>query len=52
MEIRSPSMPNKITRKELFEMLDQSGLSRHEFYLQMLEKAEIYEVMEVGINKA
>ncbi|HLO17904.1 MAG TPA: hypothetical protein VK206_23950 [Anaerolineales bacterium] len=41
-------MSNKITQRELYELRDKSGLSRQEFYLQMVENAEIKEVVEVG----
>jgi ADP-ribose pyrophosphatase YjhB (NUDIX family) len=47
-EINFPAMPNKITQKELYKLRDQSGLSRQEFYLQMVENAEIKEVAEVN----
>ena len=36
------------TRKEIYQMRDQSGLTRQQFYLQRFEQAEIKEVMEVG----
>jgi len=36
------------TRKEIYEMRDQSGLTRQQFYLQRFEQAEIKEVVEVG----
>jgi len=38
----------KLTRKELYELRDRSGLSRQQFYLQRLAKAEIHEVVEVS----
>lgn len=47
-EVRSTKMSNKITQRELYELRDKSGLSRQEFYLQMVENAEIKEVVEVG----
>jgi len=46
-EINLPAMPAKITQKELYELRDRSGLSRQEFYLQMVENVEINEVVEV-----
>ena len=46
-EIHSSVMPEKISRKELYEMSDRSGLSRQEFYVQMLEQAEIHEMTEL-----
>ncbi len=36
------------TRKELYELRDQSGLTRQQFYLQRLAGAQINEVVEVG----
>lgn len=47
-EIKLPAMPAKITRKELLELRDKSGLSRKNFYSQMVEKAESKEIVEVG----
>ena len=47
-EYKLPAMPNKITRKELLELFAKSGLSRQEFYLQMVDEAEAKEIVEVG----
>lgn len=47
-EFNLPAMPDKITQKELYDLRDQSGLSRQEFYLQMMGRAESREVVEVG----
>ena len=47
-EIKLPNLPNKIGRKEMYELRDRSGLSRPAFYLQMIDGAEIKEVIEVG----
>ncbi len=47
-EIKSPTWPEKITRKELYELRDQSGLPRQEFYLKLVENAELKEIVEVG----
>lgn len=47
-EIQAPNMSNKITRKELYERRDTSGLSRQAFYLQMIEGADLKEMVEVG----
>jgi ADP-ribose pyrophosphatase YjhB (NUDIX family) len=47
-EIQAPNMPGKITREELYKRRDQSGLSRQEFYLQMVDGAELKEVIEVN----
>jgi hypothetical protein len=46
-EISVPTFPEKLTRKELIELRDQSGLSRQEFYLQMIELAELKEKIEL-----
>ena len=46
-ELHAPNMSNKITRKELYERRDKSGLARQEFYLQMIEGAELKEIVEV-----
>ena len=47
-EIRSSALPEKITGKQLYELRDRSGLSRQKFYLQILENAQITEVVELG----
>jgi len=39
---------NKLTRKELYELRDRSGLSRQKFYLERIARAEIREIVEVG----
>jgi ADP-ribose pyrophosphatase YjhB (NUDIX family) len=36
------------SRKELYELRDQSGLSRQEFYLNRISQAEVKEIVEVG----
>ena len=46
-EINVPSFPEKITRQELIELRDGSGLSRQVFYMQMMEKAELKETIEI-----
>ena len=46
-EIKGPDT-KKLTRKELYELRDQSGLSRQQFYLQQIEQAVIKEIVEVG----
>lgn len=38
------------SRKELFELMQESGLSPEEFYLQIIKEAEINEVVEVGLS--
>ena len=47
-EIRSPQLPDQITKEEFYALRDRSGLPRQEFYLRMFENAEIREVVEVG----
>ena len=46
-EISVPTLPEKLTRKELIELRDASGLSRQEFYLQLIAQAELKEKIEV-----
>lgn len=46
-EINVPSLPEKLTRNELIELRDKSGLSRQEFYLQIIRQAELIENIEV-----
>jgi 8-oxo-dGTP diphosphatase len=41
------SNPNRISRSELYQLRDQSGLSRREFYLQFVQDVEIDDIMEV-----
>jgi hypothetical protein len=36
------------SRKELLELMQESGLSPEEFYMQSIKDAEINEVVEVG----
>lgn len=38
---------DKPARKELYEMRDRSGLSRQQFYLERIARAEIREIVEV-----
>nr|AOR51037.1 DNA mismatch repair protein MutT [uncultured bacterium pAX1] len=47
-EFDLPAMPEKITRQELLELRDKSGLSRQDFYLQMFEHAQFKDTVEVG----
>lgn len=50
-EFELPALPGKITRKELIELRDASGLSRRGFYLQLFEEARLEERTEVvGAN--
>jgi 8-oxo-dGTP diphosphatase len=46
-EIKGPDR-KRLTRNELYELRDQSGLSRQQFYLQRIEQAIIKEIVEVG----
>jgi len=46
-EIQIPSMPHGITRQELYELRDRSGLSRQEFYIKMVEESKSKEVVEI-----
>jgi ADP-ribose pyrophosphatase YjhB (NUDIX family) len=47
-EYKLPALPEKTSGKEVRERLAKSGLSRQEFYLQMVENAELKETVEVG----
>lgn len=38
----------KYTRKEIYALRDQSGMSRQQFYFQRFEQAEMLESVEVG----
>ena len=46
-EFNFPAMPEKISRHELIELRDNSGLSRQDFYLKLIENAELKETVEV-----
>lgn len=46
-EIKSPEMRGELTRDELYERRDRSGLSRQGFYLRMIEGVEVEETVEV-----
>lgn len=46
-EFTIPTIPEKITRKELMELRDSSGLSRQDFYIKLFENAEVKETTEV-----
>lgn len=46
-EFKLPAMPDGLTRKELIELRDKSGLSRQDFYLSIFEQAELKETTEV-----
>jgi hypothetical protein len=48
-EINLPNYPKRIDRKELYELRDNSGLSRQDFYLQLIEGASYSEKIELGI---
>jgi len=47
-EITVSTLPEKLTRKELIELRDQSGLPRQEFYLQLIEGMTLKEEVELG----
>jgi 8-oxo-dGTP pyrophosphatase MutT (NUDIX family) len=47
-EFKIPTMPEGITRNELVELRDKSGLSRQDFYKQIFEQAELKETVEVN----
>ena len=46
-EFKVPAMPQGITRRELMELRDSSGLSRQDFYIKLFENAEVKETTEV-----
>jgi ADP-ribose pyrophosphatase YjhB (NUDIX family) len=50
-EVKLPNIPNPLTRNELYELRDRSGLPRQEFYLQMMENMELKETLEVGMGE-
>ena len=50
-EFKFPEMPSSLSRKDLVELRDKSGLSRQDFYIRMFERAEQMETTEVpGIS--
>ncbi|MBI5825241.1 MAG: NUDIX domain-containing protein [Chloroflexi bacterium] len=51
-QFKLPEMSKGLSRKELMELRDNSGLSRQDFYLRLFEQAELKETVEVaGIRK-
>jgi ADP-ribose pyrophosphatase YjhB (NUDIX family) len=46
-EFKLPSLPKPLTRNERVDRFQKSGLSRQELYLQMIEGAELREIIEV-----
>jgi ADP-ribose pyrophosphatase YjhB (NUDIX family) len=46
-EMEFPSLPENISRRELIELRDRSGLSRQDFYVQLFEDAKLKELVEV-----
>lgn len=46
-EVNVPTFPEKLTREELIELRDESGLSRQEFYLQLIKQAVLKEKIEL-----
>lgn len=47
-EITFPTMPDEITQKEFYKLRDRSGLSRQEFYLQIVADATLKETDELA----
>ena len=47
-EFKISAMSEKITRSELMELRDKSGLSRQDFYVKIFENAELKETTEVS----
>jgi 8-oxo-dGTP diphosphatase len=47
-ELNLPALPAKVTRKELIDLRDHSGLSRQDFYLHLVEGAGLKEADEVS----
>jgi len=46
-EFKMQAIPEKLTRKELYELRDKSGSSRRGFYLNIFEDSELKETIEV-----
>lgn len=46
-EIDLPEFPTSLSREQLVDMRDRSGLSRQEFYEKLMEHAEYKEMVEV-----
>jgi ADP-ribose pyrophosphatase YjhB (NUDIX family) len=46
-EFKLPSLPKPLPRNERVDRFQKSGLSRKELYLQMIEGAELREIIEV-----
>lgn len=49
-EFTLPKIPHALTRNELYELRDRSGLPRQKFYLQMLEDMQSREALEVRMS--
>lgn len=49
-EVNLPKIPEPLTRNELYELRDRSGLPRQEFYLHLMDNMEIRETIEVGMR--
>jgi hypothetical protein len=47
-EINVPAFPENVTRKELIELRDKSDLSRQDFYIKLIEQAELKEKIEIS----
>ena len=46
-EINLPAFPGNLSRNELMELRDKSGLPRQAFYAQLIEQAELNESVEI-----
>ena len=49
-EYQLPTLPEKFSRKDLMERFIKSGLTPQQFYLQIIEKAEIKEFNEIEMS--
>ena len=49
-EYKLPALPEKFSRNDLMERFVKSGLTRQQFYLQMIEDAEIKEINEIEMS--
>lgn len=47
-ELKVPSMPDNLTRQDLYEHRERSGLSRQDFYLKIMEDSVLKETVEVS----
>lgn len=49
-EVNLPKIPEPLTRNELYELRDRSGLPRQAFYLHLMDNLEIKETIELGMR--